>query len=152
MSKMRIPRLGASGSGSSRLLPSGSKPGWTLSTTQIGFQIIIKIIMIIIVIIVIVIFVVVMILIFILISQLEREAEELEAAGMAAEAEDQRMRELCGEYSGQLRHHDKIDIGHCLIVDTSQISNLPPGQATRLRRKLKKEMDKDEESYMEMFI
>jgi len=58
-------------------------------------------------------------------SQLEREAEELEAAGMAAEAEDQRMRELCGEYSGQ---------------------------ATRLRRKLKKEMDKDEESYMEMFI
>ena len=27
-----------------------------------------------------------------------------------------------------------------------------PGQATRLRRKLKKEMDKDEESYMEMFI
>ena len=150
MIKMRTTRLGASGSGSSRLLHSGSKPGWTLSTTQIGFQIIIKIIMIIIVIIVIVIFVVVMILI--LISQLEREAEELEAAGMAAEAEDQRMRELCGEYSGQLQHHDKIDIGHCLIVDTSQISNLPPGQATRLRRKLKKEMDKDEESYMEMFI
>ena len=151
MIKMRTTRLGASGSGSSRLLHSGSKPGWTLSTTQTGFQmIIIKIIMIIIVIIVIVIFVVVMILI--LISQLEREAEELEAAGMAAEAEDQRMRELCGEYSGQLQHHDKIDIGHCLIVDTSQISNLPPGQATRLRRKLKKEMDKDEESYMEMFI
>merc|ERR1711974_327883 len=32
-------------------------------------------------------------------SQLEREVEELEAAGMAAAAEDQRMRELCGEYS-----------------------------------------------------
>ena len=43
----------------------------------------------------------VIILIVVMIRQLEREVEELEAAGMAAEAEDQRMRELCGEYSGQ---------------------------------------------------
>ena len=41
-----------------------------------------------------------------MISQLEREVEELEASGMAAAAEDQRMRELCGEYSGQYHHLD----------------------------------------------
>ena len=41
------------------------------------------------------------------ISTLERELEELEASALAAEAEDQRMRELCGEYSGE--HHDGHD-------------------------------------------
>ena len=76
--------------------------------------------------------------------------EELEASVMAAAAEDQRMRELCGEYSGHFHHHhdhlDDVDIGHYLNVD------IVSGRATRLRRKLKKEMEKDEESYMEMFI
>ena len=42
-----------------------------------------------------------------LISTLERELEELEASALAAAAEDQRMRELCGEYSGE--HHDGHD-------------------------------------------
>ena len=37
-------------------------------------------------------------------SKLEREVEELEAAAMAAEVEDKRMRELCGQYSGSLSY------------------------------------------------
>ena len=62
--------------------------------------------------------------------------EELEAAGMAAAAEDQRMRELCGEYSGQFHHHhhhhhhgDKIDFGHHLIVDKCPMTIRPSNQA-----------------------
>ena len=49
--------------------------------------------------------------------------EELEASGMAAAVEDQRMRELCGEYSGQFHddgdddHNDTVDFGHTLIDD-----------------------------------
>ena len=36
--------------------------------------------------------------------------EELEASALAAAAEDQRMRELCGEYSGEHRDgHDDDD-------------------------------------------
>ena len=46
-----------------------------------------------------------------LISTLERELEELEASALAAAAEDQRMRELCGEYSGE-QHDGHDDDGH----------------------------------------
>ena len=47
------------------------------------------------------------------ISTLERELEELEASALAAAAEDQRMRELCGEYSGDYHdgHEDDDDDG-----------------------------------------
>ena len=56
--------------------------------------------------------------------------EELEAAGMAAAAEDQRMRELCGQYSGQFHHNgDKIDFGHNLIVDKSPMTIRPSNEA-----------------------
>ena len=49
--------------------------------------------------------------------------EELEASGMAAAAEDQRMRELCGEYSGQFHDDgddDTVDFGHTLIDQVKQ--------------------------------
>ena len=48
------------------------------------------------------------------ISTLERELEELEASALAAAAEDQRMRELCGEYSSEHRdgHDDDHDDDH----------------------------------------
>ena len=68
---------------------------------------------------------------------------------MAAEVEDKRMRELCGQYSGLLSY--KRSGRHKSAVGWKLQSRLP-GQTTRMRRKLKKEMDKDEESYMEMFI
>ena len=45
---------------------------------------------------------------------MERELEELEASALAAAAEDQRMRELCGEYSSEHRdgHDDDHDDDH----------------------------------------
>jgi len=58
-------------------------------------------------------------------SRIEAEIDKLEKAVYKAQADCEMSRELCGELSGQY---------------------------TRLARKLKKEMDKDEESYMEMFI
>ena len=113
-----------------------------------------------------------------MISQLEREVEELEASGMAAAAEDQRTRELCGEYSGQYHHRDddqhygdKVDFGHNLIVDnrpmTTRSSNEVAEEAKegdgQGRGVLHGDVhlildvhddddDKDEESCMEMFI
>ena len=113
-----------------------------------------------------------------MISQLEREVEELEASGMAAAAEDQRMRELCGEYSGQYHHRDddqhygdKVDFCHNLIVFNCPMTTRPSNEAAEEaeegdgqgRGVLHGDVhlildvhddddDKDEESYMEMFI
>ena len=48
-------------------------------------------------------------------SKLEREVEELEAAAMAAEVEDKRMRELCGQYSGSLSY--KRSVKHKAVIE-----------------------------------